>query len=414
MALNAARHGALLYADESAFSEAVTTFDEGLPIMAPIDTTGLKHGNENPMPVLQYQNEGVLNYRTPFSGSFQVVLDLTGHGTAVASGASTATQLETFLGRVIGNMTAAQTGTTGVAAGSTVTVPVVADGSGVLDGGMLRIGALGDGDGEGQFFAVASEAANSVTLLTDMPGVIADSAVVHAPILVYPYEAPTNTQVTMRFSILTANAHYNCHGCAPTGIAFEGFGPGGRPRVTVTIGVSRWTTANNTFPQTGVTIDRIAPTVVTAASLFRQTFGTTTRNTETIRDFNFSVDLQVQLLPGSGSSNEFEIYTGAIRTKCTAKCDFVLDAETTGTYAHSDRFNTSELSAVFEHLLYSMAVGRDGASLGLYMRKAKMVDPRPVQFNMDGLNRQRLFYEAVTDTAGSNDITRSNFMLAFA
>lgn len=415
MTANSAVLGGVLYADEATFGDfAVTTFDEALRHIGPIDLTGLTQEKQDTAPVLQLQNEGSQHTRMVQGGSFKISQHLTGHGSSVALGSVLANQLETFLGRVIGNLNVANEGTTGVVAASTVTVPVVADGSAIADDSIIRIGALGDGDGEGQFFAVASEAANAVTLLTDMPGIIADGAEVFAPAFVHPNEGPNSSILTsMRFELLTGNAHVRCWGCFPSSVEFSGLSPGELPLVTVTMQVSKWLPVNSTFPH-AVSVDSFSPAPVAAGSLFLNTFGTTTRQTFAVREFNFGLDFQTVPLLGHGSGDGHVNIIGAKRIKCMATCDFVLEAEATGTYTHADRWNTSEVGISAEHLLYSFSVGTDGQAGAIYLRKCRMVGERPLQQDVDGLNRQRLFYMAEADTAGSDDIGRSNFLLASA
>ncbi len=411
---NASKHGALLYSEESSFGETSTSFTLGLPIIGEIDLTGLTQEKQSLDPVIQYLGESVQDVRMTQSGSFTVALYLTGHGSAVASGAVTANQYETFLGSVLGGINAAQTGTA-VASGASASQFDVTGGQGsqLVDGAMIKLGALGDGDGESQFYGIDTISTDTVTTLNEAAGTPAAAQTVFAPVNLYPTADPTSTTMTsFRFEALTANAHVQMHGCIPTALEWSGFSPGELPMVTVTISVSRWTTASSTFPQTGVTIDRFAPAPVTTGSLFINTHGTAARTVYSVREFNFSTAFNSQLIPGPASGNEHQLFVDARRLDVVGRAEIVIDTETTGTYSHGDRWNTSEISVAFEHFVYTMTCARDGASLALMFRKAKMIGPRPLQFNLDGLNRQRLVYESVTDTSGTNDLTRSGWILA--
>ncbi len=411
---NASVLGAVLYADEASFGDSsVTTFDERLPVIQEVDVSGLEWSKQDLAVAMQYQNDGVQDVRMPKGGSFTISLHLTGHGSAT-TGSITANQLETFLGRVIGNVDVTQDGTTLNGAGTDEDTFTATSGAGILDGGLIRIGALGDGDGEGQFYAVTSETTNTVELATAMAGTGADSAVVYAPALIYPNEGPTATTLTsMRFQFLTANGHYNAWGCYPTSVSFTGMGPGELPRVDVTMACATWNKTSGTFP-TATSADRYAPAPVAAGSLFRQTKGTTTRSTLSIREFNLNIDFQTVPLLGHGATDAHQVVVGARRIKCQASFDMVVDKEATGTETAFDRWNTAANSASFEHVLYTMSAGADGMCVGIYFPKVKMVDRAPIQTSIDGLNRERLMYRAITDSAGADDLRKANFILALA
>jgi hypothetical protein len=183
------------------------------------------------------------------------------------------------------------------------------------------------------------------------------------------------------------------------------------PRVSVTMSVSRWETNSGTFP-TATAVDAFVPSPVAAGSFFFQTFGTTTRQTYSIREFNLNIDFATTEIRGPGASSAHQVIVGAKRTKCQASFDFVIDAETAGTTTFETLWNTAENSATFKHALYSCSVGRDGASLGFYFPKIQLVGARPTQFDMDGISRQRISCRAVTSSATSTALERANFIMA--
>ena len=417
MTANSVVPAGVLYADEASFGDStVTSFDEALRHIGRLDLSGLTQEKQDRGGSTQLQNEGTQPARMVQGGSFKIVMDLTGHGSAVASGAVTANQLEVFLGRVIGNVNVAAQGTTTSGAGADADTFDVQAGAGanLVADLLIRIGALGDGDGEGQFYPIDSISTDTINLLVEMAGTAADSQVVYAPANIYPNEGPNSTTLTsMRFELLTSNEHVRCWGCFPSAVEFSGLSPTEFPQVTVTMQVAKWLPVNSTFPH-AVLVDAFAPAPVAAGSLFLQTFGTTTRQTYAVREFNFGVEFETVPLTGHGSGDAYVGIIGAKRTGCRAFCDVVLETEATGTYTHQDSWNTSEISINPVHLLYSFNVGTDGQCGAIYLRKARIVGARPRPIEVDGLWRQRLHIRAEADTDGTNDQTRCNFIIASA
>jgi hypothetical protein len=403
---NPSQLGALLFADEATFG-ASGAFDERLPIIAQVDVSGLSQEMVPIDPVKQYQNDGDLMMRGTQSGSFTVELYLCGHGSAT-TGAISATATENFLARVFGNANHTNDG-------GTVNTPTDADtfsatGATIANGSVIRMGTLGDARGDGQFQAVSN--GSTVQTLTALGATPNASDVIYTPVQIFPSEIPTGSAITsQRFEILTGNQQYRCYGCFPTGVSISGLNAGEIPRISVTMSVSRWETNSGTFP-TATAVDAFVPSPVAAGSFFFQTFGTTTRQTYSIREFNLNIDFATTEIRGPGASSAHQVIVGAKRTKCQASFDFVIDAETAGTTTFETLWNTAENSATFKHALYSCSVGRDGASLGFYFPKIQLVGARPTQFDMDGISRQRISCRAVTSSATSTALERANFIMA--
>ena len=413
---NPSQLGAIRLADESSFGEVSTTFDERLSIVGAVDPSGLTQEKVDIERTVQYQNDGHHDIRGVQGGSVSIDLMLSGHGGAT-TGSISATAEETFLGRVIGNLDVTQIGTT---AGSTWEdadsgLGDLAVGGTFLAGGLCRIGVLNDGEGEGQFHAISTFTDNGaspddIVLLTAAGGTPQSGVQIYAPALIFPNEGPTATTVTsMRLEIMTANQQYQCHGCYPTAITFSGFNAAELPRASVTMAVSRWTTSSGTFP-TATSQTTNSPAPVAAGSFYQQNNGTTTRQTRDIRDFNLSIDLGMVPLVGPGAVNAFQNIIGVRRTKCQATFDFVLDSEAAGTDTFGDIWNTAEATIAYHHILYSLSI-EDGRAIGFYFPRCLITGQRPTQLDLDGINRKRVFYRAISSATTTTELTNANFVL---
>ncbi len=213
--------GAVVCADESSWGES-GSFDERLPIISPVDVSGLEQSMVNVDTVSQYMADGGLEMRGVQGGSFTIEMYLCGHGSAT-SGAISATNTETFLSRVIGALNVSNDGGT-VASSPTDADTFGASGATIANGSIVRVGSIGDARGGGQYAAVSN--GSTVQLLTALGATPNASDVIYTPVQIYPVEDPTGSSVTsMRFEILTANQRYTCNGCYPQSISIGGLSP---------------------------------------------------------------------------------------------------------------------------------------------------------------------------------------------
>ncbi len=412
MAANPSQLGAVEFADETLFGENVNTWDGRLPVLGRVDTTGLKQPKVEIDIARQRLNEGTQDLRGPMGGEVSMEFVLPGLGSTCA-GAVPSSDMATFLGYVFGtSATSAASGTTYTSAADGDTLTTVASGT-FTAGSMCRIGALGDTDGEGQFYAIQSHSGTTLQLLNETT-TTATTGVVYTGRMVYPRESPSTAGdiTSLRFSIRTANQQYRLHGCYPTSGTFSDLGPGKQPKVRVTFAVAWWETANETFP-VSTTMQTHAGTVVAAGSLFYNAVGTDTYAVRSVRDFEISVSMENVPLMGPGGVNEFQAIVGARRVKQRAMVSWVEDAEAAGTNTIDTHWTTSENSIVNKHALYTLCT-RDGASAGFYFPNLVVVGDRPVQAEMNGLNTVRWNFRADTGTTTTTDLTMSSWRLCMA
>lgn len=327
---NVAALGAIEYEAESSWAEAVTTTaTHRLPhIGASIDTSGLTHAKEEPGHVEQYRGAGSTYFLGAQGGSFEITMDLPGHG-ATTSGSPSVDAIETFLGLIFGTAPSLSASASTTLTGGTATAPTTTASGTFSAGGLCRVGVLGDGDGDGQMYRIGTHVTTTLNLSTALRGAPVNGAVLLPVVQLIPPSAPTSGSITsVRFLLLTANMHYRCHGCFPMSVSFTGLAPGGRPQIKSKWGVSRWSEVSATFPS-AVTQNRYMPAVVAAGSLHVQDVGTATRNELSCRDFQVDYTLGVEVLKGPAGVGQYQDIVGARRVLDDVKVSFVVDADAT-------------------------------------------------------------------------------------
>lgn len=402
--------GAVLYNTEAAWGENLTTFGTRLQTIGPIDPSGLTQEKLEPDRLTQLRNEITPGVNGVFGGEFETKFYLTGHGSTCA-GAITLSALGTLLGIVIGNVTASGTNTTSTGGGS-ASAPAVAAASGGIAGAMVRVGAIGDGAGGGQFSAVASHGSSVMTLQAALGGIPANGAVFYNPETIYPTENPTGTHAVTgtRWLFQTANQEYECHGCYPKSVTFSGTNPNEEPMVTIKWGVSWWRPVASPTMPSATSVQTFAHAKNACGSLFVQTNGTQTRATQNVRAFSFTIDLGIVELYGHGGVDQYQVVVGCVRTTDSVSGEFVIDAEDA---TASPALAATWTANTVQHLLYSGSAA-DGTSWAVYFPYIRPTAEKPTQFDMDGLNRTRFRFKAGADSTKSTDLTRSAYRIALA
>jgi hypothetical protein len=380
-----------------------------LHLREPVDTSGLIQKKLEPGTVVQYRGDTGDFIKGTFEGTFKTKLALVGHGSAT-TGAITITALETLLGIVIGNAVTSATGST--LTGGTASIPTTAD-SGTLDpGDLCFIGALGDGDGEGQCYPISTHSAANLTLLVDLQGAPANGAVRYGGTTIYPNSAASASSVTtIRMQINSAGAQYLCHGCAPTAVSFSGFGPGEIPMVDIT-----WTTAwyeytNSTFPS-AVASDTFNPAATAAGSLVVNTVGTSTNSAATRRSYrSFTMDYTIGVVPlrGPGGYNAYQDIIGYCRGDDACEITWTEDAEATTTTPTLPGFGTATAR---KHAMLTLSVN-DGSRVAFYYPSLRISNIPPQQV-ADGIYRYTIKARAGVGPTATSALTLSKFRMHLA
>jgi hypothetical protein len=403
--------GAVVCADESAFGEDNTTFDERLAVVnSTNEMTASLEQSKIPVPVtMQYQNDGVHDARGVFAPTWQQTLYLTGHGSTCA-GAISATDLGTALGRWLGGGNdVTQTGTTVDSGASAIQFDKV--GGVISAGSLIRVGALSDDRGNGQFYCVGGVASSTVTLLNAMEATPNAADVVYVAETAYPAEDDTAATVTTeRYGIYTANQCYYVHGVYCSDLAFSGFNAGEIPQVTATMVGARTAASSPTWP-TATGVDAFTPAPVSAGSFFYNTVGTTTLQTLTVRDVQFNVALNMSPQFGPGADDARQTLIGVRRLGCQGSLTLTVDSDAKGTDTLGDLWNAS--SPNYIHFMLTLSA-EDGTAVGIYAPKAKIVGVRPTQHDMNGINAKTVTLQCLSGDTTTADITHSNFRIGLA
>lgn len=407
MAPNSSKLGAALYTAESTFGDSsATSFGTRANIIGAIDVSGLTFDKAEIGYTRQRQNDGVAPVRTVRGGQFTIKMPLTGHGSTTA-GSLTESDLSDLLGLFVGANRTADVGGTADGTGTAAAPGYsgVTAGSGTL----VRVGALDDARGNGQYVAVGSVGGGVLTLLTALDAAPDNADVIYASEIIYPSETPTSTTITStRWLLQTADQQYRCWGCYPMAIKFSGLNAGELPMVELTFGVATWDASSTaTFPSATAADDfPVAP--VAGGSFFFNTVGTATRALRDIRSFDLTINMETIPLMGPGSGDAHVIVRDARRVRCQAEFTITLDSEAAGTDTLGDEHAAQ---TTYKHALYTLSCS-DGSAVGFYFPKCVMIGSQPVQTDMEGLNRKKATYRCFTGPTTSSDLLASNWRLA--
>jgi hypothetical protein len=397
---------AALYIAESTFGEDATP-NIRMPILGPVDLSGLTQDKLAPDRAVQYLNDDTPHVTGIFGGNVRTAFHLTGHGSAT-SGATALTSLATLLQYVFGAAVAsAASGTTFT--GGTATAPTTTASATFAAGSLCRTGSTGDARGGGQFAAITSHVTTTLNLLTAMGAAPTNGDVLHSAEMVHTLELPASlaavTGISWRF--FTANLQVDCHGCYPTSVTITVPVDGTLPRIEIDWTVAWWEFVSTTFPSAASMEEFMPAPSGPTGSFYLQAKGTATRATRTPTAFTISIATNIVPIVGPGGTTGQAI-VGARRTPMDIRVEWEEEAPAASTTPQSDTDWDQE-----KHLLYT-ANSIAGRALGIYFPRLIPVERRPVQNANNGLNRQMRRFKAVTGDTKTTDLTASAMRLALA
>lgn len=399
--------GSVRFEAESSWGEDVTTFDTYAPrVRDAVDPSGLVHNAEAAGYVQQYRTGGQPQVKMIMGGSFTTKLDLRGHGVDT-TGSPTLDGYETLLGIVFGAV-ALSLATSQTCTGGTAAAPTTSGATGVSAGGYVRVGTLGDGDGDGQFYKVGTQAASTMNLLGAMNGAPVNGAVIYPVAMAYSTVTADGAGVTStRWLLQNWAEQYECHGVYPQSVTISGLNPGERPTIEITWGVSWWRLSTATFPNS-TTTDTYTAGPVAAGSLNIQLVGTTTRNVRTTaRSLAVTYNLNVMALKGYGGVNSYQDTVNACRGDEEIIIEWTEDAEaTTSTPALPGYWDAN---ATY-HLEFTGSVV-PGSAIGFGCPAVSPDGPKPVMFNDGGIWRFRARFKARAGATTTSALTLAPFVL---
>jgi hypothetical protein len=413
MTANASALGAVLAKTESAWGEDVSTFSTPIriPIIQTINIGGLTHEKLEPGRVTQYRGEGSEHIPGVMGGEFTLRGHLHGHGSAT-NGATSATDLGNILAWFLGTASTPAAGSTFT--GGTATAPTTTSSGTVPTGSLIRGGALGDGRGNGQFYATSTHSATTLNLLTGFAVAPNAADVLFSAETIH--DDPTSSLVTesKRFFLPTADQRYIAYGCHPLGLTIGQTSPGEVPFWEGRVGVSWWRPeASLTFPVTD-TYDSAAgpftPAPVAGGSCFFAAHGTATRATLDIRAWSINIDLGISPIPGHGV-NAYQRIAGVRRTPGNVTVSLTLDAQSaTASPTHAANW----LTGGKYHMLHTLSSAA-GSAVGIYLPCLRYIGAKPNQMDMDGRNATTLNFAAyANESVTTSALTLSRLRLGLA
>lgn len=398
--------GALEYELESAFGEDVATFATfRIPLLDRIDFSGLKHDKIEPNRVVQYRNDGTPWIAGEQSGEFKTKIYLAGHGSSTA-GATTLDPIETLLGVVFGNAAVSSaTGTT--ATGGTASALTTAAVSGFSAGGLCRVGTLGDGRGNGQFYLVSGHGGSSLNLSVVLDAAPVNGDVIYSSAVIHPSESPTAGPAasSVRMRALTANLQYELHGVFAKAVSIGGLNPGEVPFAEITWGVAWWRQVTGAAFPSAIATSQYTPAPTAAGSFYFNTLSTLTRVKRLYRDLTIDYTLGIVELKSAGGAGQYQTITGVRRTPDQIKLSWTEDAATTteALWTGASRYNS----------LITLSPSA-GSSVGFFFSNLAITGARPVQTDRNGINSQKIECMAYTGPTTTNELTLSAFRMAFS
>jgi hypothetical protein len=399
--------GSICYEVEASFADPAvdTAATFRIPTLGPVDASGLTHPRIDPNRTQQYRGGGEAWIQGTMGGTITTETYLFGFGSST-SGATAITAYQTWLGIIFGNAAvSAASGTT--LTGGTAAIPTTTASGTFSPGSLAQIGALGDGDGNGQVYAIGTHSALNLNLLTALAGAPVNGAVLYSGTMVYPSSSPTATTISsVRMLVQTANLQYLCKGCVPVSWEITGSNPAEQPRLRTTWAVAWWKEVAPTFPST-VATDTSNPASVASGSLWVNDVGTATNATRTCFNFQLSTSIGVELLRGPGGGNPHQDIIGARRT---------VDDYTISWTESADAATTSPVLpnwVTAKHVLYTLNA-TNGKCVAFYFPNVCPADPKPVQFADQNLNRLRFTGKPYTSSTTTSDLTLSRFRMLLA
>jgi hypothetical protein len=398
----------LLVGDEASFAEfamapASATFDACLPTIggATLELMQDREPDGSAQARLSVEARG---HKGPRTARLRFKTYWVGHLTA-PTGALVESWQQRLLGDGLGGNGLSSSGDT-IASAASASVVTLTDASDWAAGMVGRVGAKGDGRGDGQAFVVGSKATHTLTNLVALPGTPNAADVVYAAALAYHVEGATLQ--TKRFCCLHADtgAQIFLFGAQLAGVEFDIPTTGGKPTIEFTYEAAYWERAAKTFPDsTALGVADCAP--VGGGSVFINALGTATRELITPESISLSLDMQLSPIIGPGGAGLYQQIVGWTRTAMKAVCTMSIP----WTAAYETWWDAENHLMTNKHILATLNVV-NGRSIGFYLPNVFPAGSRPTLPR--NVNEQTYVDVTFSATEGPNtasDLTRSSVRL---
>lgn len=403
--------GAICWEAESSWGEDSTTFaTDRIAQLESVDISGMGQDVLEPNKVNQYRNEGQLYIRGPMAATFKTKTYLNGHGSTMVGSPSIGAH-ETFLALIHGSAADLSATSSTTLTGGTAAVPTTTA-SGTFDaGGLCRVGTLGDGDGDGQMYAITTHVTTTLTLRGALRGAPVNGAVLYPVVQIYGPEAPTSTAITgTRFLLQTGNLCIEAHGCFPQSHTITGCNPGELPMVETTWVCSWWRYSTATFPTTQASAAlTFNPGPTAAGSWNVAASGTTTRSERSYRNLSISFTLGIEPVMGPGGVNAYQKIIGARRVPDTIEVEWTEDADAATTTPALPALLTN---GAFLHGELTLSTA-DGSAVGIAFPRMCVMN-MPTQSAVSNRNAVTIRCRAHTSSVTTSNLTLAAMVMGSA
>ena len=369
--------------DESSFAENASdpssnTYTTRLPVLS-VEPSLTQERGESDGSLQTFLHRMRPGYLGPREGEIVLRVPWTGHITT-AAGALTSNWLHALLGDGLGGSDATQVGDT-AETGSTASNLVITGGT-LSNGGVVRVGAIGDGRAEGHAAVIDTYSTPNAALLTDLPAAPNNGDVVYAALMSWLNET-LGTSKRFLIGYPETGAQWHAMGCQLKGLGFT-LAQGGLPELELTYQVAYWDRAAETIPS-GDALESFATAALTGNSLFYQDQGTSTRVLKSVTEINVSMAYELAIKRTTGGSAQYQTITGYERGPVKTTVDFLVqDWESD----HETLFDTDGPDTTLKHLLFE-GQRADGRSIGFYCPELYPVAERPQYDDANGITGVR-------------------------
>lgn len=385
--------------DESAFAEAVATYATHFPVLGAPRITFAHERIRDPANRSRSSAEG-LSHLGPRSAMIEFTIYVPTHFNPT-TGALTSTFSHKLLADGLGGNNTSQVGGT-VGTVTDAKQWTLGGGAVAVAGGVQRVGAKGDGRGDGQ--PVVVDNAATATYLNALPAAPTTGDVIYSAMMAYHDESVASSLTTKRFLLghTPSGCQYHFRGCQLAGVSFN-YQLERMPTMTLTYQCAYYVEASFSIPSsTAIENHDCAP--FEGGSMFINDFGTTTRNTIDAAEVNLSLELGLAAKNStSGALYPDQVITGYTRTGCKPTLSVLIPWSTT----YSTWWETINSSIARKHILLSLTTGTGGRDAGFYMPYVHPIGPRPTIDEWNSLVYQRVTFLGSESTTTSTELTRS-------
>lgn len=340
------------------------------------------------------------------SGTLEFNVNWVGHFTTSA-GALTATWLHNLIGDGLGGKNSAQVGASGGVGATAVTDENIGSDhtATLVAGGVIRVGAKGDGGGDGQCAAVDTTAGALLTALPAVPNAVDD---VGACLMQYHDESLSTSLTSKRFLIMhaTTGAQYRVLGAQLSGLAFSMPMDNTIPTVTLSYSAAYYNRTATTYPETSTTLGSHEAAPIAAGSFFlqdQQAATSRTNNTETTSEITLNVNLGLSEIRGPGGVNAGQNIVGWARTDARTTLEISIPWVST----YETWWDTDNDTITNKHALFT-ANTIDGRTVGFYCPNLRPMGQRPdVPVEVNEQNFVKVMFNCDEGTDTATELTRS-------